>query len=281
MRWNDTSNWIFSETLAHQPIIAREAFEQSNALRAIRRTGRGPRKRSTPRPYVLRGLLHCATCGRRKQGQWNNNAPYYRCRYPAEYALTNGVDHPRTVYIRQDQIMPPLDAWLSTIFDPANIDETCSLLAAAAAADQPAASGAQQAALAKLAHCDGRLAQYRKALDSGADPSVVTRWISDVQTERGNAERVLAAQRAVDPLSTTDIRRMVESIDDTLRMLGDADPKTKATLYASLGITLTYEHERRIVHVEARPGASCAYDRVGGSSQPIHTCAIRGKLSLA
>jgi site-specific DNA recombinase len=107
-RWNDKSAWIFSESLAHEPIIDREAFDRSRALAATRATGRGPRKRSTPRPYVLRGLLHCATCGRRMQAQWSNSAPYYRCRYPAEYALTNDVDHPKTIYVRQDEIVRAL-----------------------------------------------------------------------------------------------------------------------------------------------------------------------------
>ena len=44
--------------------------------------------------------------------------------------------------------------------------------------------------MAKLARCDRRLGQYRHALDEGADPAVVTKWIDDVQTERASAERV-------------------------------------------------------------------------------------------
>jgi site-specific DNA recombinase len=31
------------------------------------------------------------------QGHWANNAPYYRCRFPAEYALANRVEHPLSV----------------------------------------------------------------------------------------------------------------------------------------------------------------------------------------
>jgi site-specific DNA recombinase len=146
MRWNEPSSWIFSEALAHEPIIDRDTFDQSRALAASRTHGRGPRKRSSPKPYVLRGLLHCGTCGRRMQAQWNNGGPYYRCRYPAEYALISEVDHPKTVYVRQGDITRPLDKWLSTIFDPAHLDQTCALLAAANEADLPGVSHAQKGA---------------------------------------------------------------------------------------------------------------------------------------
>ena len=85
-----------------------------------------------------------------------------------------------------------------------------------------------------------------------------------MQSERAAAERVLAAQEAVRPLTAANIREMVEAVGDKVGILASADPETRAALYTSLGITLTYEHDRRIVHVEAQPGASCAYERVGG-----------------
>lgn len=266
MRWNDQSNWIFSESPAHEPIIDRDTFDHSRALAASRAHGRGPRKRSSPRPYVLRGLLHCGTCGRRMQAQWNNGGPYYRCRYPAEYALISEVDHPKTVYVRQGDITRPLDKWLSTIFNPANLAETCALIAAANDAAQPECSRAQKAATAQLVLCDRRLEQYRKALDSGADPAVVSKWISDVQLERNAAERVLETQRATQPITPAEIRGMIDAVEDKVRMLAEADPITKAALYASFGLTLTYEHDRRVVWVEALPTALGTNERVGGGT---------------
>jgi len=35
------------------------------------------------------------------RGQRINQAAYYRCRFPAEYALANEISHPRNVYVRQ------------------------------------------------------------------------------------------------------------------------------------------------------------------------------------
>jgi site-specific DNA recombinase len=62
-------------------------------------------------------------------GNWNNDQAYYRCRFPAEYALANRVDHPKTVYLREADVTGPLDAWLGQAFDPARMDATLALLA--------------------------------------------------------------------------------------------------------------------------------------------------------
>jgi hypothetical protein len=35
------------------------------------------------------------------QGTWNNAQAYYRCTYPTEYACTNHLGHPRSVYLRE------------------------------------------------------------------------------------------------------------------------------------------------------------------------------------
>ena len=40
------------------------------------------------------------------QGHWINAAPYYRCRFPAEYALASKISYPRNVYLRQDAFEP-------------------------------------------------------------------------------------------------------------------------------------------------------------------------------
>ena len=51
-------------------------------------------------PYVFRGLIYCAACDRRMQGQYNHGDAYYRCRFPQEYALANQIPHPRNAHRR-------------------------------------------------------------------------------------------------------------------------------------------------------------------------------------
>jgi site-specific DNA recombinase len=86
--------------------------------------------------------LLCGLCSRRMQGLWANQAPYYRCRFPSEYALANHVDHPRNVTLRQDAILGPLDDWLASKFGSAHLAATVDELAAAVAV--PSGMGASR-----------------------------------------------------------------------------------------------------------------------------------------
>lgn len=45
------------------------------------------------------------------QGTWNHERAHYRCRYPSEYAIANHLDHPPSVYLREDQLTGHLDTW--------------------------------------------------------------------------------------------------------------------------------------------------------------------------
>jgi hypothetical protein len=57
-------------------------------------------------------------------GNWNNDQAYYRCRFPTQYALANQVDHPKTVYLREADVLSRLDTWLGQTFAPASLDAT-------------------------------------------------------------------------------------------------------------------------------------------------------------
>jgi site-specific DNA recombinase len=184
------------------------------------------------------------------QGTWNHGRPHYRCRYPAEYALTEAIDHPKAVYLREEEIVPPLDHWIARVFEPEHLEETCEQLAAAQApsVEDEARLGAVREALVE---CDARLGRYRAALEAGADPSVVAVWIKDVQDERRRVERQLRGAGPTAVWSPEDIRGLVETLGDLVRVVRAAQPQKKADLYESLGLTLTYEPSERKVHVEA------------------------------
>ena len=184
-------------------------------------------------------------------GQYSHERPYYRCKYPLEYALANEVDHPRNVYVSEDPIVIALDEWLARLFDPDNLEATWEQLAAASG---PAEADAARidAATRQLADCDARLAKYRTALETGADPTVVATWIAEVQGERLAADRILAEAR---PTTTTpaEIRALVERMGDLTEVLASADPQLKTELYGDLGVRLTYRPDEELVSVEAAP----------------------------
>ncbi len=217
------------------------------------------------RRYALSGLVHCSICGRRMQGTFAHETARYRCRFPAEYALTNTVEHPLTVYVKEDAIVPRLDSWIAELFNGTNLDATCEALAMAGDADDEAEARAE-ASRRKIADCDQRLARYRQTLDAGADVPTVAGWMAEVQGERLRAEQELGAAVPGDKLTKEQIGRLVLQLRDIASVLATADPKDKAEVYAELGVRVTYDHHRRVISVTAGP---CTTARVGGGTQTI------------
>ena len=264
LRWNDPSAWVWSAAQTHEPIVSAEVFARAQEVAAAgAHRPTVTKTRRTERQYLLSGMVRCALCGRRMQGNWNNGVPHYRCRYAAEYALAKGVEHPKTVYVREAAVVPALDAWLAQVFDPDNVEATCDALAMASEPDDGAAARLE-AARRKVDDCDKRLAKYRAALEAGAEPLIVAGWMREVQGERLTAERHLAVVPAAGPLSKSQIRALVAGVHDALQLLAGADPALKAEVYGGLGIELTYDPTKRKLVIESRP--ACATERVGGGT---------------
>lgn len=264
LRWNDRAEWVWSRDVTHEPLITAERFAAVQGHLGMGANRPATRKaRSAQRSYLLRGLLFCGICGRRMQGQWNHGRAHYRCRFPNEYALANAVDHPRTVYLREDQIIPELDRWLAGVFDPEHLPQTCEALAAVSGPSE-ADSARLEAARRKVSDCDSRLERYRAALDRGGDPAVISTWIAEVQGERLVALKVIESGTA-DVLTPEDVRQLLSHLDDLLDVIIDAPADLKAKAYADLGVTLTYRPDERRVLVETVP-QRCATERVGGGT---------------
>ncbi len=259
MRWNDTSAWVWSNEVSHEPIIPPETFEAARAqMSAGARRPHSSKRHATRRTYVLSGLVHCAICGHRMQGNANHGENHYRCRFPRDFAPPDGMAHPRTVYVRESAIVPKLDDWIANLFAPENLDNTCQTLAeagGASAADKTRIEAADR----KLADCDMRLGQYRKALDSGADPAVVAGWMSEVQAERLRAEHELVAAQPRAKSTDEQVRSFVRNLGDIAAVLADADLKLKSRLYEELGISVTYD-------ATTRTATACAKVCVGGGT---------------
>ncbi|GIJ29107.1 putative recombinase [Micromonospora qiuiae] len=253
MRWNPRDKWVVSKEITHPPLIDDAIFEQAQALLSRRGRGSGAqqRRRRTRNPYIFRGLIYCAACQRRMQGQYNHGDAYYRCRFPQEYALANKVEHPRNVYLREDALTDPLDAWLATAFSPERLQQTITAMTDAQLADQPSPLAA--AAHATITACDMKLGQYRAALDAGADPTVVASWIAQTQAERARAEADLQTTQPPERrrMSQTEIANLVQALGDIITVLHDADPADKAEVYRRLGLRLTYHAATQTVHAEA------------------------------
>lgn len=280
MRWNDRSDWVWSSEVVHEPIIDPETFAKAQEIRsASMHRPLTAKRRTTTRRYLLSGLVTCKLCQRRMQGSWNHDRAHYRCQFAREYAQRAGIEHPLTVYLREDILEAKLDEWLAKVFDEKNLDATVEALTMASAPDDAAVARAE-AARRKIADCDARLAKYRAALDAGADPIVVAGWMAEVKGERLTAERdLLSVGSAAMPMSKKEVRELVRSVKDAVAMLAGADRDLKMQLYRELGVRVEYDPEGNRADVEALPGA-CSTARVRGGSDPM-TTPVRGGLDFA
>ena len=281
-RPHERGDWVWSTEITHEPIITAEEFARAEELRS-RHSHRATTKRArpTPRPYLLRKLVRCGICGRSMDANWNHCKAHYRCRVPSEYAQRKGLEHPKTVYLRESVVVPKLDEWLASLFHPDNLDATCEALAMAQEVDEAAIARAE-AARRKIAHCDDRLTKYRNALEAGADAAIVGGWIAEVRAEREQAEADIEGAKPAEPLTRAEVKAIVLAMKDMARVLRRADPKLKAEVYADLGLTLTYHPDQRKVAVEADPSIACAKVRVGGAFDPAGTRGtVTGELDLA
>jgi hypothetical protein len=263
LRWNDREAWVWSDDIAHPPIVSVDDFKDAQGIlasRGGRQTGR--RLKRVAHTYLLRGLLYCAACNRRMQAQTTRRAlhqvVYYRCRYPQEYALANKVVHPQNVYLREDALIGQLDRWLAGFFAPGRIERTIDALV-----DAQESEDAESVALAtvrrQIDECDRIMSQHRAALEAGADPTIVARWMQETQHKRAAAERLL--DRA--PVNPTQLDRravteLVTVAGNMVALLSEADRDRKARIYAGLGIRLEYAHGRREVVINYPTlGARC------------------------
>jgi site-specific DNA recombinase len=224
MRWNERASWVWSERAA----------------------------RPSPRPYALRGLLFCGICQRRMQGSWNNQAIYYRCMFLAEYAASSKISHPRSVYLREEKLTARLDDWLASLFRAEHLPDTIEILVRAQDDDGLTAAAVEQTRRV-IADCDAKLRQHRAALEAGADPAVIARWMTETQARRAEAETRLRPGTQRQVMTADHIATRVAEIGDIPAALASARPDEKAQLYSQLGLTMIYHPNASAVRVTARP----------------------------
>lgn len=262
MRWNDRDEWVWSEQPTHEPLVSTEQFEAAQLVFAGAQRSHVRREKVTRGPYVLSGMVRCAICGRRMQGSWNHNQPYYRCKFPAEYAV-NERQHAKTVYVKEASILPAIDGWLARLFDADQIDDTCAALEATMGLD-PNEEARLSSARRRIRECDTKLARYRSALEAGTDPSIVNGWIEEVKLERRAAELELRRKTGDNHLTIEDIRSLVEQLKGIVGVLALASAESRREVYQQLNVAIEYHTDGRM-RVTAGPGA-CTNECVGGGT---------------
>ncbi len=263
---------VRSRAPAHPAIISVEDFTRAQLRRKARASGgvRGiaslDRSRQPgTRAYLLRGLVRCALCGRRMHGGLvRKKEVYYRCLArtiaPGSPAL---ADHPRTVNLRESDVVEPVNRWIGQLFAPQHRARTVAALVGAQEDPQPH-RGAREAARERLSRAQTQLRRLQDAVKAGADTGALVDAINDAQAERVAAQAELDNTPDSKTLSEDEVFTMIDSLGDVGAALTDAAPERLGRLYESLQLGLTYEPHARIVEATIAPRV--VSERVGGGT---------------
>jgi site-specific DNA recombinase len=137
---------------------------------------------------------------------------------------------------------------------PGSLDATLNQLADQAAAGTDDTSARTEAAQARIADLDKKIAQYRASLDAGGDPTVIGPWwIAETQVQKLAARAEIRSATGQRRMTKDEIAAIVAALGDLVQVIRDADPADKADLYAQLGLTLTYRPQKRLVEASVTP----------------------------
>lgn len=267
LRWQPDDSWVHSEEQSHDPLIDRTTWDRAQVLMAGRgRINGGGSPRSSAGRYALKGMLWCSHCNRRMQGNTVRGHAMYRCRLSGGDYAAPPPDHPPSLAVREDRILPVLDEWVVAMFSP---DRIASVAAMVVEADQGTMREDPRVTAARRTIAEGgrKLATHLAALEAGMDPALVTARTRQVQAEIKAAQSVLSnTPELPDPLTIEEVIEVLEQLRDVPALLEQADQELRAELYQSLGLRLGYRRDSgdEIVRVQANLGVDL--ERVGGGT---------------
>lgn len=178
--------------------------------------------------------------------------------------------HPKSVYLREADLLPPLDRWIAKLFDPANLDTTCAQLVSLTIS--PANSDEIAKAHHTIRECDLALRRYRAALEQGANPETVGQWINGATAKPAAAKRRVHELRHDDEVATLtaiQVRELVRQVGAIVDAFAAAEPAERAGLYQQLGIQLVYQPTQQLVLATA--DLSRHSEGVGGGNRTVST----------
>lgn len=279
-RRSEPDRIVRSRRPAHPAIISVEEFTQAQLLRRSRAAGgmRGKAKlertrTAGTRPYVLRGRVRCGICTRRMQGAViRKHETYYRCMArtlaPGSAAL---ADHPRTVNLREHDVVEALNGWVGWLFSRENVDRTVAALVASQGETRATAAVEQTKKRARDA--EAKLRRLQAAIEAGVEPSALVEAINDAQAQRAAARAELDSAARPNAVSEAEVYAMIDSLGDVGAALKCARPEDLERLYQALNVELIYEPTGRTVVASVSPRVVSACVR-GGS------CALSLRIQL-
>ena len=78
-------------------------------------------------------------------------------------------------------------------------------------------------------------------------------WVAETQAKKVVAQAEIRAATGQRQMTPDDVMAIVAALGDLARVVHDAEPADKAEIYGQLGLTLTYQPERRLVEAVIKP----------------------------
>jgi site-specific DNA recombinase len=107
------NRWIKAKEIAHTPLVSEADYVAAQAVRTVPAPGDG-----NVRTFLLAGLACCRGCGRRMDSHWVHGRPGYRRRHGHTSAKTAVVARPRTIYLREDDLLASVRSRLGETLPP-------------------------------------------------------------------------------------------------------------------------------------------------------------------
>ena len=245
-RWAARSAWVESAELAHDPLVDEPTWQLAESIvsagvRSAASGGGRPHqgsRRSESSRYALAGLVACDACGRSTQGNTVRNLAFYRCRPDSSYAVP--LAHSGTYSVRDDGMLPKVDAWLTEVLSPANLEATARDIVDADGAgsrDDPAIARARK----DLLDAKRRVARHLDGLEAGIPAEVISARIAATRLEIEAAERLIATTPTSPAmLDFDDVLAVLAELRDLPELLATIDTNERNTLYRTLGLKVSY-----------------------------------------
>lgn len=221
--------------------------------------------------YALRGLLICADCGRKMQGNAITRKKAgprlgYRCVFRDEYP--GDEHHPKSLFVAENRILPALDEWLRTLSCKNFEVVIAEMIHNAAAEDEEPPEIRRARTIATKAQT--KLDRYMDAIEKGMDPTLYVERSKTAQRELFAARAVIDGRSsAVEPLDEAQLRELLERVGDVVELLRHADADERHEFYQELGLRLAYQRLGEREKVRASLGVE--FSRVGGAMVTVST----------
>lgn len=261
MRWNPEDEWQWSREPAHKALVSMEDWKAAQDIFTAGSRKSSP-KRKRHHDYMLKGMITCNSCGRKLVANVVHGRLQYRCRMKENYP---GIDHPPSLSVREDHLLPTIDGWLGQLFDEAHLEETITSLAEIE--DDPIGTAEEAQARQAIKDCAKRIANFEAALGMTSDADTLagyTRQIERARAEQKGAELRIRRASTNQGMTEEEIRSVVSGLADAIAVLAGASPQDRRAVYEAAKLEVHYDHENRRAKISVAPWVSGG---VGGGTR--------------